>query len=105
MMPIHMWWLNAGVAPIYRDYQLSLQLHSASRSVVLPIPADLTRWLPGDAVVDESLYIPADLPAGVYTVEVGILDRQSGSPVIELGIEGKQQDGWYPMGSVTVTTP
>src|SRR6266566_9052766 len=24
MMPIHMWWLNAGVAPIYRDFSLAV---------------------------------------------------------------------------------
>src|SRR6267154_3180199 len=27
-MPVHMWWLNAGVAPIYRQYRLAVELSS-----------------------------------------------------------------------------
>src|SRR5437660_3703090 len=34
MMPVHMWWLNAGVAPPYTNYQLALQLRSPNDSAV-----------------------------------------------------------------------
>jgi hypothetical protein len=103
MMPVHMWWLNAGVAPIYREYKLALQLQSSTRSATLQVSATLTEWLPGDAIVDQSLYIPEDLPPGRYKVRVGILDPQSSEPAIRLGIEGRQEDGWYNLGSVIVT--
>lgn len=101
-MPVHMWWLNAGVAPIYRDYKLALHLQSSAGNAILQVPATLTEWLPGDAVVDQSLYIPEDLPPGTYKVRVGILDPQSGKPAIRLGIEGRQEDGWYDLGTVVV---
>src|SRR4051812_26720884 len=50
MMPIHMWWLNAGVAPPYINYPLAIQLRSANSSAVISVPVDVRKWLPGDAV-------------------------------------------------------
>src|SRR5256885_1588488 len=41
MMPVHMWWLNAGVAPAYTNYPLVVQLHSANDSAVMNVPVDL----------------------------------------------------------------
>lgn len=102
MMPVHMWWLNAGVAPIYRDYWLAVQLKSGNREAVLRVPADIKQWLPGDAVLDDSLYIPADLAAGTYRLRVALLDPRTGKPAIRLAIEGRQPDGWYDLGSIGV---
>ncbi len=99
-MPISMWWLNAGVAPIYKQYPLAIALQSAKKNAVIQIPADVTRWLPGDAVVDKSLSIPADLPPGTYRLRVALLDPTTSQPAIALAIEGRQPDGWYDMGSV-----
>lgn len=102
MMPVHMWWLNAGVAPIYRDYWLAVQLQSGNREVVLRVPADIKQWLPGDAVVDDSLYIPGELAAGTYRLRVALLDPRTDKPAIRLAIEGRQPDGWYDLGSIVV---
>jgi len=102
MMPVHMWWLNAGVAPIYRDYWLAVQLQSGNKEAVLRVPADVKKWLPGDAVVDDSLYIPGDLAAGTYRLRVALLDPRTGNPAIRLAIEGRQPDGWYDLGSIVV---
>ena len=101
-MPISMWWLNAGVAPIYKEYWLAAELQSGEKTTVLRIPADLTKWLPGDAVVDASLPIPEDLPPGTYQFRVGILDPKTSRPAILLAIQGRQPDGWYDLGSVEV---
>ena len=66
MMPVHMWWLNAGVAPIYAEYNLAMQLRSSHSSTQIRIPVDVRKWLPGDAVFDGSVYIPEHLAAGNY---------------------------------------
>lgn len=100
MMPVHMWWLNAGVAPVYREYWLAVQLQSQDKQVVLRVPADVTKWLPGDSVVDESLYVPRGIPAGSYHVRIGLLDPRTGDPAIRLAIQGRQSDGWYDLGSI-----
>ena len=98
MMPVHMWWLNAGVAPIYKEYRLAVELQSGKSKTILRIPADVKKWLPGDAVVDESLYIPDDLMPGTYRLRIALLDPRTGEPAIRLAIDGRQPDGWYDMG-------
>ena len=62
MMPVQSWWFNAGVAPVYRDYQLAFKLTSGGSTAVIKTDAQLRGWLPGDAVWDGSLYIPDSLP-------------------------------------------
>ncbi len=102
MMPVHMWWLNAGVAPIYAEYGLVMQLQSAQGSADLRIPVDVRKWLPGDAVYDGTVYVPAELADGVYQVRIAMLDPRTGKPAIRFANEGRQEDGWYAMGSLTV---
>ncbi len=102
MAMIHMWWFNAGVAPIYREYRLAIQLQNDSGHATILLPVDIRKWLPGDAVYDGSIYIPQNLKPGSYHLRVGMLDPQSGQPAIQLAIEGRQPDGWYDVGSIDV---
>jgi Domain of unknown function (DUF4832) len=102
MMQIHMWWLNAGVAPVYREYRLTLEMHSAGGSAFATVPVDVRKWLPGDAVFDGPLYVPAELKPGKYRVRIAMLDPRTGKPAIQFAIEGRQPDGWYEFGEMTV---
>ncbi|PYT70400.1 MAG: DUF4832 domain-containing protein [Acidobacteria bacterium] len=102
MMPVHMWWLNQGVAPIYKEFTVAMQLKSSQAAAAIPVPVDIRKWLPGDAVFDGTLFVPQNLPEGNYDVRVGILDPRTGQPAIRLAVEGRQPDGWYAMGSLTV---
>jgi hypothetical protein len=107
MLPVHMWWLNAGVAPVYREYWLAMRLKPASggESAVIRVPVDVRSWLPGDAVFDGTLNVPENLKPGDYRVELGMLDPltwPAGSPAIRFANEGRQSDGWYDMGSIVV---
>jgi hypothetical protein len=99
-----MWWLNAGVAPIYREFSLAVELRSSKAVTVIRIPVDIRKWLPGDAVFDGTLYVPENLAAGSYDFRVAMLDPRTGQPAIRFAIEGRQKDGWYGMGSLTVKT-
>jgi hypothetical protein len=103
MMPVHMWWLNAGIAPVYAEYDLKLQLRSSKTSTRISIPVDVRKWLPGDAVFDGTVYIPDDLPDDTYEVRVAMLDPRTERPAIRFAIEGRQDDGWYAVGQLTVT--
>jgi Domain of unknown function (DUF4832)/Beta-galactosidase len=102
MIPIHMWWLNAGVAPIYKEFQLAVQLRSPKSAATIAIPVDVRKWLPGDAVFDGTVYLPEDLAEGTYEFRVGMLDPRTGKPAIKFAVEGRQDDGWYNMGSMVV---
>jgi uncharacterized protein DUF4832 len=103
MMPIHMWWLNAGVAPPYVNYPLAIQLRSQNDSTVINVPVDVRRWVPGDAVYDGSIYVPETLREGTYDFRVAMLDPRSGKPVIRFAIAGRDPDGWYHEGQMRIT--
>lgn len=102
MMPVSMWWLNAGVAPACGDYVLAVQWNSASGSAVSLVPANLRAWLPGDAVYDGSLHVDDSLLPGAYRLRVAILDPRTRQPAIRLAIEGRQPDGWYDLGGIVL---
>ena len=101
-MAVHMWWLNAGVAPVYREYRLAIELRSANGSAMTNVPVDVRKWLPGDAVFDGPLYVSEDLKPGKYSVRIAILDARTAKAAIQLAIEGRQPDGWYELGEINV---
>jgi hypothetical protein len=102
MMPVSMWWLNAGVAPPYRSFELALQLRAGTTASVIRLPADVRTWLPGDAVWDDSVYVPDTLSPGEYELRLALLDPRTLQPAVRLAIEGREADGWYRLGTLTV---
>jgi hypothetical protein len=102
MMPVNMWFLNAGVAPVYRDYPLAVELSSSEGSAVIKTSAEVQKWLPGDAVFEGTLFVPQTLKPGQYHFRVGLLDPYTGLPAVKLAIEGRRPDGWYDLGTIEV---
>jgi hypothetical protein len=102
MLPVSMWWLNAGVSPVYGDYKLAIRLSNTAASAVIPTPADVRKWLPGDAVFEDSVYVPDTLAPGEYRFALALLDARTGTPAIRLAIEGGAPDGWYDLGAVRI---
>ena len=100
MMPINMWWLNAGVAPVYADYILAIQLSKGGTTAVIRTQANIRKWLPGDAILEETVPVPANLPSGDYRFRLALLDPQTQLPAISLAIAGRQPDGWYDLGEI-----
>jgi hypothetical protein len=97
------WWVNEGVAPIYRPFVLAFRLSSPSASTVIRTAADLRKWLPGNAVFHDPVFVPGDLAPGDYQISVAILDPVSLKPAVRLAMEGRDPDGWYALGKLTVT--
>ena len=98
MAQVNMWWFNAGVAPVYRDYLLALEIGTE----VIPLEADIRQWLPGDSVFENTVPVPQDLKPGSYRLRVALLDPVTRMPAIQLAIAGRQSDGWYDLGDITV---
>ncbi len=98
MAAISMWWFNGGVAPIYRDVLLALEVGTQ----VIKTNANPRNWLPGDSVVEETVYVPEGLKPGKYPVRVALLDQRTGQPAVKLAIEGHEPDGWYRVGEIEV---
>jgi len=101
-LPITTWWENKGNAPIYKDYKFAIRLKNSERTEILGTDAYLPDWLPGDVVYDEVLYIPHDMPAGNYQIEVALVAPVSFKPAVKLAISGINKDGWYPMGEIAI---
>ena len=96
------WWENKGVAPCYRRFPLALRLKNAARTEVLLTAADIRRWLPGDIIYDDAVFVPADMPAGEYEIAVGLVDPDTHRPNVKLAIAGMDSEGWYGLGKIDV---
>jgi hypothetical protein len=97
------WWDNKGVAPIYRkNFHLALRLVNEKSSRVFITDADITTWFPGDNLYDDAIFIPWDMPAGDYQLQIGIVDRQTREPGVNLAIEGRDNEGWYTLGKIGI---
>ncbi len=96
------WWENKGVAPCYKNFLLALRLKGKGIARVMLTDADINTWLPGDNIYDNDVFVPLDIPPGEYELQVGIVDRQSHEPKIQLAIEGKDSEGWYTIGEIGV---
>ena len=99
-----MTWENLGVAPPYHWLGLALRLSPTSGSadpIVLPMAADVRAWVTGTVDVNEPLTVPATAAPGPYTLAVGMLGTP-GIPMVNLAIEGRDAEGWYPVSSIEV---
>ncbi len=96
------WWENKGVAPCYKDFLLAIRLKNEKRTELFLTDANINDWLPGDNIFDDAIFLPADMPAGDYDIQIGIIDPQSHKPKVKLAIEGKDIDGWYTLGTIEV---
>jgi hypothetical protein len=98
-------WDNIGVAPIYHNWPLAYRLRSSSDQVVAQwtSSADPKQWLPGPSlqVVDKVVVPETVLPAS-YSLDVAILSEDGRAAYVDLAIEGKRTDRWYPVSEVTI---
>ena len=95
-------WENIGVAPIYKDYKVAVRLTNETNTTYLMSEVDITNWLPGDILFDEEFYLPHDIPAGDYQLQIAIVEPVTRSARVQLAIEGKTGDGWYDIGPIEV---
>jgi hypothetical protein len=99
-------WQNKGVAPMYKKYDLAIQLVSktnAAKTFTITTDADLKKLLPGNTEIKCSITIPGETEVGEYEVELGVVDPVTKKPAVKLAIAGKTKDGWYKMGTIAVS--
>jgi len=101
-LPFKSWWENKGVAPCYKNFTFAIRLKMKDIVSVLPTDADIREWLPGDIIYDNSVFLPSNIPAGTYDVQVSIVDQWNYEPRVKLAIEGRGDDGWYQLGRIKI---
>ena len=90
------------MAPVYKRFLLAIRLLSEKRSEVIITDADIRSWFPGDNLYDDAIFVPRDMPAGVYQLQIGIVDPQLHKPRVNLAIKGRDSEGWYPLGKIEI---
>jgi len=105
-LSVSLLWENTGVAPPYGDYRIALRLASEgspTERFVSLTGRSIRGWLPGTTNISESLAAPREWRSGDYRLAVAVVDPSSREPAVRLAIEGRAEDGWYPLGVVKVT--
>jgi hypothetical protein len=96
-------WVNSGVAPAYYNYPMTFRLTGNGKSCEMTAGCDIRKWLPDIDILEQGrLQVPADIPCGSYSLEIALLCDLPTIPAIYLGIEGRNHEGWYPLGTVEV---
>jgi Domain of unknown function (DUF4832)/Beta-galactosidase len=97
-------WENKGVAPIYHPWPLAYRLRSAGGDVTARwlSKADLRRWLPGNHRVEDVVRVPVGVPAGSYSLDVAILTEDASAAHVQIAIQGRRADRWYPVSNLVV---
>lgn len=122
-LELAMKWQNTGSAPCYRPYRLAYRLtDGGGKARVLAGNVTVNKWLPGEielfteqffqepadlpagAVVDvaDSVRLPDDLSPGAYTLSVGVVGEEGKEPVVQLGVKGRDEQGWYPLSTIEI---
>ena len=122
-LTISMKWQNVGSAPCYKPYRLAYRLTNASgRSEVFVGKLTVNRWMPGSielfteeffkevkdlppgevAAFSDTIAVPGNMPVGTYGLSVAVVGEQTTTPVVRLGIKGRDDGGWYPLSKVQI---
>jgi hypothetical protein len=101
---IGMKWQNLGIAPPYRDHRIAFRLTDRNGVVYGSAITDqsIKGWLPGETNITVNYKLPADIPSGNYTLEMGVVFHNSIVHTIPIANKGKTDDGWYAIGSIGV---
>lgn len=121
-------WQNTGSAPCYKPYRLGYRLiNKSGYTKMLVGKVTVNEWMPGsvETFTEEFIKNPPDLPpgpvvgvtdhvtlpknmlAGVYRLAIGVVSESGNSagfePVVQLGIKGRTEDGWYPLSELRIS--
>jgi hypothetical protein len=120
---LDMKWQNVGSAPCYQPYRVAYRLsNDGGYEKVFVGNVTVHKWLPGsiELFTDEffkqpadlppgkvhdtadSFDLPKDVPAGEYTLSVGVIGVESTQPAVQLGIKGRAEDGWYTLSKLRI---
>ena len=120
---VSMKWQNVGSAPCYKPYRVAYRLsNDEGYEKVFVGEVTVNRWLPGSIElfteeffqqpadlplgevhnVAEAIVLPKDIPTGEYALSVGVAGVKTTQPVVQLGIKGREDDGWYPLSKIRV---
>ncbi len=100
---------NRGVAPPYHPYELRLKLATPGRARTVTVGRAGRTWLPGKPIeVRWTLTPPADLPAGKYSLAMGLFDATGPRErPVEFALKESVRDaaGFFTLDEVELAAP
>lgn len=95
-------WSNRGIAPLYGDWPVYVELRDESGAVVWKhsYSSRLSSLVSGEAVQNLSLEGTENLKKGAYQCYVGIIDPLTAKPGVRLDMEGEGMTYW--MADITI---
>lgn len=124
---INMKWQNRGSAPSYKPYRLVYKISSPTGNKkedhIIESNVTTNSWMPGDLdfnvkeylknpldlppgkiySIKDSIVIPSNLVPGKYNLSLGIKDVIPDKPLLQLGIKGRDDEGWYPLTQIILS--
>ena len=106
-------WSNLGVAPAYRDWNVTYRICNSNGVLLWSIPSklDLRKLLPSydfitknetPIVVEDEFLIPASTPSGNYLLEMMVSDPTLYFSPLQIAIQGRKPNGAYIIGDIEV---
>ncbi|HID24608.1 MAG TPA: DUF4832 domain-containing protein [Planctomycetaceae bacterium] len=123
-LTLTMRWQNTGSAPCYDPYRLAYRLsNDRGYQKVFVSTVTVDRWMPGEipvftkeflreppdlppgpiVAVTDTVVLPRDMPSGDYRLSLAVVGSRTDTPIVQLGIQGRAGDGWYPLSRVHVS--
>ncbi|GAG20030.1 unnamed protein product [marine sediment metagenome] len=117
-------WQNVGSAPCYKPYRVAYRLsNDQGYAEVFVGKLTVDKWLPGSIElftdeffkepkdlppgeiidVNDSMDLPDDLSSGAYKLSIAVVGETDTEPVVQLGVEGRNEDGWYPLSTLAIS--
>lgn len=94
-------WSNIGTTPVYTNWNAILKLRGGNTIVQEIVSSfDLKLFLPGTKITTDTI---TGIPAGIYTIDLEIQDATGYRAPYPLAISGRQSDGSYSLGQITIT--
>jgi len=103
LLRFHSWIENLGCAPIYRHYDFALRLRQGDREEIIPLKdVDVRTWLPGDAIVDVKVQLPASIKPGWVHLAAGLLDPATREARVSFAVKEAFSDRWVSLGGMEI---
>ncbi len=91
---------NLGVAPIYHKYPFVIRLKDENGEILdFETDVDITRWMPGDFLIEPKIKLPENIKKGTYELQLGITD---GETVVRMANPTKHDNGFDIVGEITI---
>ena len=116
-------WQNVGSAPCYKPYRVAYLLsNDEGYEKVFVGEVTVDKWLPGSIElfteeffkepadlppgevhnVADTIRLPDDLSPGTYKLSIAVVGEKSNEPLVQLGIEGRDEDGLYLLSTLEI---